>query len=175
MATVAYVGGFKIVMFPPAQHQAPYFKVIRGDGRDYSVSITIKDLKIRYLIGIKPHELTDILKWASEHQQELLENWNAVKSGGSITLITGSAPPYPTSLRSLPDLVLEAKFSDGSTKHVDFKKIDLFGALTPLKDQKFFEQVRLEGIFPTWPNGLDLDPDDLWDLGQEPSQIAAST
>jgi hypothetical protein len=57
----------------------------------------------------------------------------------------------------LPDHRLALKFADGAEGIYDCKPL-LWGELfEPLKDPKFFAQVRLDHGAPAWPNGADLD------------------
>lgn len=95
-----------------------------------------------------------------------------MKKGSAPFPLKSSAPPGLVSVNAGKNLILILKFSNGKTRKVDFKKLDLVGLLKPLRDQKFFEQVEYVEGFPTWPNGLDLDPDVLWELG-EAVEVAA--
>lgn len=46
--------------------------------------------------------------------------------------------------------------------------------IRPLKDPKFFSKVSIVNDLITWPNGFDLEPADLYELGEEESKIASS-
>jgi hypothetical protein len=52
-------------------------------------------------------------------------------------------------------------FDDGAAGLVDFVKlVEFSGVFAPLREQTYFDQVRVEpdlGII-VWPNGADLDP-----------------
>jgi len=69
-------------------------------------------------------------------------------------------------LAVLPDLNLLVKFSGGVVKKVDFKPI-LAGTSSPLLQQDFFAKVRLIRGFPTWPGQIDIEPEDLFILGED--------
>lgn len=60
---------------------------------------------------------------------------------------------------------LRVSFHDGLVREIDFQPV-LAGALFgPLRDQEFFNQVRLDPEAHTlvWPNGADFDPATLHD------------
>ena len=69
-------------------------------------------------------------------------------------------------------------FADGTAQTIDFTPLlrgKLFG---PLRDQRLFEQVRLDQESRTlvWPNGADMDPSILhdWpDRERDMAQMAA--
>ena len=56
---------------------------------------------------------------------------------------------------------LFVEFKDGESGEVDISELVKFrGILEPLKDFKFFEQVKINqecGVLE-WPNGVDIDP-----------------
>lgn len=60
---------------------------------------------------------------------------------------------------------LRLSFGDGLVREIDFRSV-LAGAMYgPLRDQRVFEQVRLDPDVHTlvWPNGADFDPATLHD------------
>lgn len=74
--------------------------------------------------------------------------------------------PYPRliSVRPVAPYTLRLGFADGVEGSVDLTG-DLWGELfEPLKDPKYFAQVRIDQDgAPAWPNGLDLAPDALYE------------
>lgn len=67
---------------------------------------------------------------------------------------------------------LIVRFDDATEQIIDFRPVlagDLFG---PLRDEAFFNQVRLDAEIHTlvWPNGADFDPATLHDW---PEQVEA--
>ncbi len=53
------------------------------------------------------------------------------------------------------------RFEDGATGIVDVAElVEFSGVFEPLREQGYFEQVRIEPDLGTivWPNGADLDP-----------------
>jgi len=72
-----------------------------------------------------------------------------------------------TTVRHLGGYRLRLGFSDGAVKDVDLTGT-LWGPLfEPLKDPGYFAQVRIDEESGTvcWPNGADLAPDALYELG----------
>lgn len=70
-----------------------------------------------------------------------------------------------TSFDVLRPFALRVAFDDGTEQAIDFLPVlagELFG---PLRDQKLFEQVRIDPEVQTlvWPNGADFDPATLHD------------
>jgi hypothetical protein len=72
--------------------------------------------------------------------------------------------PHPivrvTACRQVGPFTLALEFDDGASQTIDFAPI-LHGRIyTPLRDPKFFAQVRIDPDFDTlvWPNDADFDP-----------------
>ena len=67
-------------------------------------------------------------------------------------------------VRPLADYRLWVRFTDGSEGVRDLS--DLLAKdgpmIAPLKDWSFFDRVFIEMGVPTWPNGFDLDPINLY-------------
>jgi len=65
-------------------------------------------------------------------------------------------------------------FSDGSRKIVDMMPYLKGEIFEPLKDVNVFKTVRLNEVFHTieWPNGADMCPDVLYEIGTEISKTA---
>jgi len=70
-------------------------------------------------------------------------------------------------------------FSDGKKKIVDLNDIikDAKGILLPLKNIEYFKQVTLDDCQFTicWPNGADLCPDMLYEMGEDIKSITKKT
>jgi hypothetical protein len=67
-------------------------------------------------------------------------------------------------VRYLEAYRLFLRFSDGSAGELDLQPLlDFTGVFAPLRDPKYFAQVRVEPDTGTivWPSGADLDPDVL--------------
>lgn len=67
-------------------------------------------------------------------------------------------------LRPLEDFRLWLRFTDGSEGVHDLSNIIARGGpmVEPLKAPDYFARVFVESGAPTWPNGFDLDPINLY-------------
>ena len=74
-------------------------------------------------------------------------------------------------IQHINDYRLKILFSDNKTKIVDLEEIvkKSKGVFLPLKDIEFFKQVILDDCHLSicWPNGADICPDVLYELGKE--------
>ena len=68
-----------------------------------------------------------------------------------------------------PDYSLFVRFKDGLTGRVRLRREELTGALAPLRDVEFFEQVFIDSGAVAWPGEIDLAPDAMY------AQIASET
>ena len=66
-----------------------------------------------------------------------------------------------------PDYRLWVRFKDGLTGRVQLRHEELTGALAPLRDVQFFEQVFIDCGAVAWPGEIDLAPDAMY------AQVAA--
>jgi hypothetical protein len=82
-------------------------------------------------------------------------------------------------LRALDGHRLWVRFTDGSEGVRDFSDILAKGGpmVEPLKAQDYFNRVFVEMGAPTWPNGFDVDPINLYmelrDIGALTKVVAA--
>jgi hypothetical protein len=60
------------------------------------------------------------------------------------------------------DYCLFVRFEDGLTGHVRLREEELTGALAPLRDARFFEQVFIDLGAVAWPGEIDLAPDAMY-------------
>jgi hypothetical protein len=61
-----------------------------------------------------------------------------------------------------PDYCLLVRFKDGLTGRVQLQWEKLTGALAPLRDRHFFEQVFIDCGAVAWPGEIDLAPDAMY-------------
>lgn len=61
-----------------------------------------------------------------------------------------------------PDYCLFVRFQDGLTGRVRLRREELTGALAPLRDEQFFEQVFIDCGAVAWPGEVDLAPDAMY-------------
>lgn len=57
---------------------------------------------------------------------------------------------------------LFVRFRDGLQGLVQLRREQLTGALEPLRDERFFEQVFVDGGAVAWPGEIDLAPDAMY-------------
>ena len=79
-----------------------------------------------------------------------------------------------TKVRYLDDYRLELHFNDESVKEVDLVG-ELYGEVfEPLREEAYFKQVAVNVETNTieWPNGADLAPEYLHEIGQDVEQLA---
>ncbi|MBP9841305.1 MAG: DUF2442 domain-containing protein [Simkaniaceae bacterium] len=64
---------------------------------------------------------------------------------------------------------LKLHFDDKTIKTVDLEDMlkNAKNMFIPLLDVSFFEQVECDGTTICWPNGVDLCPDVLYDMGED--------
>jgi hypothetical protein len=62
-----------------------------------------------------------------------------------------------------PGYSLFVRFADGLSGCVQLRVEDLTGALAPLRDARFFEQVFIEQGAVAWPGEIDLAPDAMYE------------
>lgn len=60
------------------EHNPPHFHV---EYNDYQASLTIEPLAL-HDGKLPPRVLSLVIEWASEHQSELMENWNSLRASG---------------------------------------------------------------------------------------------
>ena len=61
-----------------------------------------------------------------------------------------------------PDYHLFVRFKDGLAGHPQLTREKLTGALAPLLDVQFFEQVFIDNGAVSWPGKIDLAPDAMY-------------
>ena len=61
-----------------------------------------------------------------------------------------------------PGYRLFVRFKDGMAGVVQLRREDLTGALAPLSDVQFFEQVYIDCGAVAWPGEIDLAPDAMY-------------
>jgi Protein of unknown function (DUF2442) len=65
-------------------------------------------------------------------------------------------------VRPEPHYRLFVRFQDGLTGRVQLRREELIGALAPLQDEEFFEQVFVDSGAVGWPGEIDLAPDAMY-------------
>lgn len=80
--------------------------------------------------------------------------------------IIPSMPWRASQVRALPNYCLEVRFLDGTVGKVDMAGIimnEQAGVFAVLRDVSKFNQVHIEIGVVTWPDGIDLAPDAMYD------------
>jgi len=72
------------------------------------------------------------------------------------------------------DYRIRVEFDDGVTKDVDLKDVLEGPVFEPLRDPEFFRRflVNPETRTIEWPNGADLAPEFLYEIGSEVERVA---
>jgi hypothetical protein len=83
--------------------------------------------------------------------------------------------PVVTGVAVIGDHVLRLLFSDGTVGDVDLSAERWTGVLEPLSDPSFFNQVAVdtESGTVTWPGGIDLAPEPLYEQAHAHPLVAA--
>ena len=78
-------------------------------------------------------------------------------------------------LSVLPGRRLDVTFADGLRGIVDLSRERWDGALAALTDDAFFAKAALHDGVVTWPGGVELAPDAMYDEVQAAGQSSASS
>ncbi|GHV20675.1 hypothetical protein FACS189494_04920 [Spirochaetia bacterium] len=70
-------------------------------------------------------------------------------------------------VKPLHDYKLELTFENNETKIFDVKPYLDTGLFKTLKDENFFKRVKVSYDTIEWPNGIDLDPEILYEKSEE--------
>ena len=62
--------------------------------------------------------------------------------------------------------ILHIRFEDGVSFNVDIKPFIKSGVSGALKDKQFFNSVKVEDGYITWPNGYDFCPEFLYEYAK---------
>jgi hypothetical protein len=68
-------------------------------------------------------------------------------------------------VKALNDYMLELTFENSEVKIFDVKPYLDTGVFTALWDESFFKRVKVSFDTIEWPNGIDLDPEVLYENG----------
>jgi len=82
--------------------------------------------------------------------------------------------PNVVEVRVLPNLLLWLRFRTGELKVFDAKPYLDRGRFLELRNQELFGQASVAFGTVEWPNGVDFDPEDLYELSV-PAETAAQS
>jgi hypothetical protein len=78
-------------------------------------------------------------------------------------------------VKPLPSYCLFVRFADGLSGQVQLREEDFAGALSPLRDRRFFDQVFLDHGAVAWPGEIDLAPDAMYEeVARQPTGAGRS-
>lgn len=77
MPKVSEFFGISIYLNIRGEHPPPHFHAVYGE---HQAVVKIKPLGI-HAGGLPPKAIALVMEWASEHQAELLDGWNAAREG----------------------------------------------------------------------------------------------
>jgi hypothetical protein len=132
------------------KHQAPYIKI---KYKQNYANILLKDCNKVYNFGVPASKIKIAQEWVINNKQDLLEYWKACHTTKSNFYGLGIKR-----IKATKDFQLLCELTNGEFLQVDF---------TPFKaDFPDFQKVTLIDGIPSWPSGVDLDPDELYELGE---------
>jgi len=66
------------------------------------------------------------------------------------------------------DYVIKIKFDDGAVKIVDIESyVERGGVFSKLRDKEYFKRFFIDLNTVCWPNGADIAPERLYEIGKE--------
>jgi hypothetical protein len=75
--------------------------------------------------------------------------------------------PHVIDGRHIKGYTIEVKFNDGTIRLVDFKPyVDRGGIFSELRDEEYFKKFFIDLNTVCWPNGADVAPERLYELGE---------
>ena len=77
----------------------------------------------------------------------------------------------PTAVKVIPkdDYILDVEFDNGERKEFDVKPYIRGEWYGKLHDRNYFNAVETDGYTVVWPEGQDICPDELYELGKVPA------
>jgi len=75
--------------------------------------------------------------------------------------------PHVVKASHVKDCLIKVKFDDGTEKVVDFTPyIGRGGIFSELNDKEYFKRFFIDLYTVCWPNGADVSPERLYELGK---------
>jgi hypothetical protein len=124
-----------------------------------------------------------VAEWAALHEDELLANWERARRDERLRPIDPCLDMAPvnelvdiTDVEVVGTYRLRLSFADGTVGAVDFGEREWRGVFEPLKEPGYFARVEVdpEAGTITWPGGLDMAPEPLYDEARRNKVDAAS-
>jgi len=78
--------------------------------------------------------------------------------------------PHVVEAEYIKNYTIKLKFSDGSIKMVSLESyVERGGVFSSLKDKEFFKNFFIDLNTLCWPNGADIAPERLYEIGKKVS------
>ncbi|GBE01605.1 hypothetical protein BMS3Abin08_01037 [bacterium BMS3Abin08] len=79
--------------------------------------------------------------------------------------------PHVVEAEYIKDYTIKLKFNDGSVKIVTLESyVKRGGVFSSLEDKEFFKKFFIDLNTLCWPNGADIAPERLYEIGKEVSE-----
>ncbi|MDI6891215.1 MAG: DUF2442 domain-containing protein [Thermodesulfovibrionales bacterium] len=79
--------------------------------------------------------------------------------------------PHVIEAEYMKDYTIKLKFNDGSIKTVNLESyIERGGVFSMLRDKEYFKKFFIDLNTLCWPNGADIAPERLYEIGKEISE-----
>lgn len=79
--------------------------------------------------------------------------------------------PHVVEAEYIKDYTIKLKFNDGSVKIVTLESyVKRGGVFSRLEDKEFFKKFFIDLNTLCWPNGADIAPERLYEIGKEVSE-----
>jgi hypothetical protein len=76
--------------------------------------------------------------------------------------------PHIIEAEYIDNYLMKVKFNDGSVKIVNFEQyIERGGIFFELRDKEYFKRFFIDLNTLCWPNGADIAPERLYEIGEE--------
>ena len=148
------------------RHNKPHIHAIYGNEE------VVVGIDGEVLEGKLPNkQMKLLLVWMAIHEEELYANWQLLSPGDGcfkIEPLRGGIMLRPTAVKveAVCAYQILVEFDNGEKKYFDVEPYiqgEWYGKLRILE---YFKKVTTDGFTVVWPDGQDICPDELYDLGK---------